>query len=66
LRSSSSASSAISINRRLCSELVDEDVEPDAVCKEQAAESVVSLSSFALVIGKIVSCGENRSVIALK
>lgn len=36
------------------------------MCKEQAAESVVSLSSFALDMEKTVSCGENRSVTALK
>lgn len=65
-RFSSSASSAISIKRRLRRELVDEDVEPDAVCKEHAAESVVSRSSFDVDIGKTVSWGENRSVTALK
>ena len=63
---SSSSSSAISINRRLRKELVDEDVEPDAVCNEHAAESCGSRSSLDVVIGKMVSCGENRSVTALK
>lgn len=52
---SSSASSAISINLRLRKELVEDDVEPEAVCKEQAAESVVSRSSFDVVMGKTVS-----------
>lgn len=54
-RWSSSASSAISMRRRLRNELVDEDVEPDAVCREHAAERVVSLSSFDEAIGKTVS-----------
>lgn len=65
-RRSSSSSSAISISLRRRKELVDEVVEPDAVCKEQAAESALSLSSFATLIEKTVSCGENRSVTALK
>lgn len=52
---SSSASSAISISRRLRSELVEEEVDPDAVCKEHAAESVVSRSSFDVLIEKVVS-----------
>ena len=63
---SSSSSSAISIKRRLRKELVDDDVEPEAVCKEHAAESCGSRSSLAAVISKIVSCGEKRSVTALK
>jgi len=63
---SSSASSAISISRRLRRELVEDDVDPDAVCKEHAAESVVSRRSFEDAIGKTVSWGENRSVTALK
>ena len=54
-RWSSSASSAISIRRRLRRELVDEEVEPDAVCREHAAERVVSRSSFEETIGKTVS-----------
>ena len=54
-RSSSSSSSVISTNRLRRSELVDEDVEPDAACNEHAAESLVSLSSLASVISKMVS-----------
>jgi hypothetical protein len=65
-RRSSSSSSAISISLRLRSELVDEEVEPEAVCSEHAADSALSLSSFAVPIEKTVSCGENRSVTALK
>ena len=64
--SSSSSSSAISTNRRRRNELVEEDVEPDAACKEQAAESLVSFSSFASLIEKAVSKGENRSQTELK
>lgn len=52
---SSSASSAISIKRLRRSELVEEEVEPEAVCREQAAESVVSRNSFDVVMGKVVS-----------
>jgi hypothetical protein len=63
---SSSSSSAISIKRRLRSELVDEEVDPEAVWREQAAESSGSRSSFGLEIGKMVSWGEKRSVTALK
>lgn len=65
-RRSSSASSAISINRRLRSELVEEEVEPDAVWSEHAADNVLSFNSLGVVIGKTVSFGENRSVTALK
>lgn len=65
-RSSSSLSSAISIKRLLRSELVDEDVDPDAVWSEHAAERVVSRRSFGAVIENTVSCGENLSVTALK
>ena len=54
-RLSSSASSAISINRRLRRELVDEDVEPEAVCSEHAADSVLSFSSLEDAIGNTVS-----------
>jgi len=54
-RLSSSASSAISIKRRRRRELVDDDVEPEAVCKEHAAESVVSRSSLDEVMGNTVS-----------
>jgi hypothetical protein len=60
-RSSSSSSSAISIKRLRRSELVEEDVEPDAACSEQAAESLVSLSSFGSAIEKVVFWGEKRS-----
>lgn len=52
---SSSASSAISIRRRLRKELVEEDVDPEAVCREHAAERDVSRSSLAFVMGKTVS-----------
>lgn len=48
------------------SELVEEDVEPDAVCKEQAADKVESLSSLDEVMGNMVSWGVNFSVTALK
>jgi hypothetical protein len=51
-RWSSSASSAISMRRRLRRELVDEEVDPDAVCREHAAERVVSRSSFEVATGK--------------
>jgi len=54
-RRSSSSSSAISINRRRRNELVEEEVEPEAVCKEHAAESVVSRSSFDVVMENSVS-----------
>jgi len=63
---SSSSSSAISINRRLRRELVDEDVDPEAVCREQAAESSGSRSSFEVEMEKMVSWGAKRSVTALK
>jgi hypothetical protein len=65
-RSSSSSSSAISIRRLRRSELVEEDVEPEAAWSEQAAESLVSFSSFASEMEKVVSYGENRSQTALK
>lgn len=63
---SSSSSSAISINLRRLRELVDDEVEPEAVCSEQAAESAESFNSFEVAISKIVSYGENRSEKALK
>lgn len=47
--SSTSSSSAISINRRL-RELVEDAVDPDAACNEQAAESFVSFNSAAVEI----------------
>lgn len=53
--SPSSSSSAISINRLRRSELVEEEVDPEAACKEQAAESFVSLSSLELAMEKDVS-----------
>jgi hypothetical protein len=43
------------MRRRLRRELVDEEVDPDAVCREQAAERVVSRSSFEVAIGNTVS-----------
>lgn len=52
---SSSSSSAISINLLLRSESVEDDVEPVAVCNEHAADSSVSLSSLAVVIGNTIS-----------
>jgi hypothetical protein len=63
---SSFSSSAISMRRRFRSELVEDDVEPDAVCSEHAADRVESLSSLDEVMGKVVSWGENFSVTALK
>jgi hypothetical protein len=54
-RLSSSASSAISISLRLRRELVEEEVDPDAVCNEQAADSVVSRSSLDEAIENSVS-----------
>jgi hypothetical protein len=36
------------------------------VWREHAADSVVSRSSLDEVMGKVVSCGENLSVTALK
>lgn len=63
---SSSSSSAISPKRRRRKELVDDDVDPDAVCSEHAAESSRSRSSLEDVMGKTVSWGEKRSVTALK
>ena len=45
---------------------MDEEVEPDAACREQAAESLVSRSSFASLIERAVSYGEKNSQIELK
>jgi len=53
--SPSSSSSAISISLLRRKELVDEEVDPEAACKEQAAESFVSLSSLGFDISKVVS-----------
>lgn len=63
---SSSASSAISIKRLRRSELVEDEVEPEAVCNEHAAERVESLSSFEEAMGNMVSCGANLSLKAVK
>jgi hypothetical protein len=65
-RSSSSSSSVISTKRLRRIELVEEDVEPEAAWSEQAADSLVSLSSFASAMEKVVSKGEKRSQTALK
>lgn len=54
-RLSSSSSSVISISRRLRRELVEEEVDPEAVCNEQAAESVESFNSLEEVMEKVVS-----------
>lgn len=45
---------------------MEDDVEPEAVCNEQAADRVESLSSLDEVMGNTVSWGENFSVTALK
>lgn len=62
----SSSSSAISISLLLRSELVEDDIEPEAVCSEHAAERVESRSSLESLMENSVSKGENRSVTALK
>ena len=54
-RLSSSSSSVISIRRRRRRELVEDEVDPEAVCKEHAADSVESFNSLEEVIEKIVS-----------
>jgi hypothetical protein len=64
--SPSSSSSAISINLRRRSELVEDDVDPDAAWREQAADSFVSLSSFGVAIEKAVSNGDSWSQKELK
>lgn len=63
---SSSSSSAISPKRRRRKELLEDDVDPEAVCSEHAAESSGSRSSLDEVIGKMVSVGEKRSETAVK
>ena len=63
---SSSSSSAISINRLRRSELVEEDVDPEAACSEHAADNLVSLSSLAAAMENVVSYGANRSQTELK
>lgn len=65
-RCSSSSSSAISMRRRRRSELVEDEVDAEAACNEQAAESLESFNSSATAISKMVSYGENRSQTALK
>lgn len=64
--SSSSSSSAISFNLRRRKELEDDEAEPEAVCSEQAAESLLSFKSLATEISKVISYGRNRSQTALK
>ncbi|CCF44117.1 hypothetical protein CH063_13620 [Colletotrichum higginsianum] len=51
---SSSSSSAISISRLLRKELVEDEVEPEAACREQAADNLVSLRSLAVAMEKSV------------
>lgn len=51
----SSASSVISPSRRCRSELVEEVMEPDAVCSMQVDESAFSVSSDGVVSEKTVS-----------
>lgn len=41
-------------------------MDSDAVCREQAADSLVSFSSLASAISKVVSYGAKRSQTALK
>lgn len=52
---SSSSSSAISPSRRRRIELVEEDVDPVAACREHAADSFESLSSSEVVMEKVES-----------
>lgn len=52
--SSTSSSSAISTNRRR-RELVEDAVDPDAACKEQAADNFVSFNSAAVEISYTAS-----------
>lgn len=63
---SSSSSSAISPSLRRRIELVEEDVDPEAACREHAEASFESLSSAAVAMEKVVSWGENRSHTELK
>jgi hypothetical protein len=60
----SSLSSVISSN--LCREELEELLEGAAVCREQADVRAASLSSSALVMDIVVSCGVNLSVTAVK
>jgi hypothetical protein len=62
---SSSSSSAISMRRRLLNELVEELIDPEAECIEQAADNVVSRSSLGVTIENSMLFG-NRSSMAWK
>lgn len=57
----SSASSVISISRRRRRELDEEVIDPEAVCKRQADDRALSLSSDAWVRASTVSFGVNLS-----
>lgn len=57
----SSASSVISTSLRRRRELDDEVMDPEAVCREQAEESALSVSSVETEREKTVSWGENLS-----
>lgn len=52
---SSSSSSAISPSLRRRIELVEDEVDPEAAWREQAADNFVSLSSLAVVMENMVS-----------
>jgi hypothetical protein len=60
--SPSSADSAISVNRRCLTELLEEDMEAVAVCAEHTELSAASVSSFGCSIVTIVSWGDKHSV----
>ena len=64
--SSSSADSAMSVNRRCRRELFEEEMEAVAVWVEHAEVSAWSRSSLGQVIVISVSCGLNRSTIDWK
>ena len=57
----SSASSAISFNRRRRRELDEEVIEPEAVCSRHAEDNALSVRSVGCATEKTVSCGENLS-----
>jgi len=57
----SSASSVISINRRRRSELDEDVIDPDAVCRRHADDRALSLSSDAWDRASTVSFGVNLS-----
>jgi hypothetical protein len=57
----SSASSTISINRRLRRELEEDVIDPDAAWRRQADDKALSVRSVASLNSKVVSCGENLS-----